>query len=46
MTECELLVLSAADFRRLLQEYPAMKEAIRDVAERRVGEQRASHPPG
>lgn len=45
VTECELLVLSAADFRRLLEEYPAMKESIRDLAERRVGEQRAAQPP-
>jgi voltage-gated potassium channel len=46
VTECELLVLSAADFRRLLQEYPAMKDSIRDVAERRVGEQQAAQRPG
>ncbi|MEP6657227.1 MAG: cyclic nucleotide-gated ion channel [Betaproteobacteria bacterium] len=40
VTECELLVLSAADFRRLLQEYPALGESIREVAERRVGQGR------
>ena len=39
VTECELLVLSAADFRRLLEEYPALKESIRDLAERRVGQE-------
>jgi len=46
VTECELLVLSAADFHRLLQEYPALKESIREAAERRVGPERPAHPPG
>lgn len=46
VTECELLVLSAADFRRLLQEYPALKESIREVAERRVGQERPPSPAG
>jgi len=46
VTECELLVLSAADFRRLLQEYPALRESIREVAEHRVGEERPAPPPG
>lgn len=45
LTECELLVLSAADFRRLLQEYPALGEAIRDVAQRRVANERPVPPP-
>ena len=38
VTECELLALSAADFRRLLEEYPAMKESIRAEADRRLRE--------
>jgi voltage-gated potassium channel len=37
VTECQLLMLSAADFQRLLHEYPALKESIREVADRRVG---------
>ena len=45
VTECELLALSAADFRRLLQEYPALGESIREVAERRVGQERPARPP-
>jgi voltage-gated potassium channel len=46
VTECELLVLSAADFRRLLQEYPALGESIHALAERRVGQAAPAHPPG
>ncbi|MEO5702043.1 MAG: cyclic nucleotide-gated ion channel [Casimicrobiaceae bacterium] len=41
--ECELLVLSAADFRRLLEEYPALRESIRQVAEHRLGKEHPSH---
>lgn len=37
VTECELLVLSAVDFRRLLHAYPALKESIHQMAERRAG---------
>jgi voltage-gated potassium channel len=45
VTECELLVLNAVDFRRLLDEHPAIKQSMREVAERRVAEERAAHPP-
>ncbi len=37
VTECELLVLNAADFHRLLHEYPALNESIRETAKRRAG---------
>jgi voltage-gated potassium channel len=46
VTECELLVLSAADFHRLLDEYPAMRATIRAVAERRLEPERPTPPPG
>jgi voltage-gated potassium channel len=46
VTECELLVLSAPDFRRLLDEYPAMRESIRAVAERRLEQTLKAPPPG
>lgn len=36
MTECELLVLDAADFRRLLDAHPALKASVRQVAEQRL----------
>lgn len=45
VTECELLALGAADFRRLQDEYPALKESIREMAERRVAEERPASPP-
>ena len=38
VTECELLVLNAVDFRRLLEEYPAIKDSMRELAERRVAD--------
>ena len=46
VTECELLVLGVADFRRLLKEYPALGESIREVAERRVGREPPAPRPG
>ena len=48
VTECELLVLNAVDFRRLLEEYPAIRESMRELAERRVADERKprTQPPG
>jgi CRP-like cAMP-binding protein len=40
VTECELLVLNALDFRRLLDEYPAIRESMHELAERRVADER------
>ena len=45
VTECELLVLNAVDFRRLLEQHPGIKQSMREVAERRVAEERSAHPP-
>jgi voltage-gated potassium channel len=36
LTECELLALDAADFRRLLDAHPALKASITQVAEERL----------
>ncbi len=44
VTECELLVLNAVDFRRLLDEHPAIKQSMHEVAERRVAEERRPPP--
>ena len=46
VTECELLVLNAVDFRRLLEEHPAIRESMRELAERRVADERKARPPG
>jgi voltage-gated potassium channel len=46
VTECELLVLNAVDFRRLLEEHPAIKESMRELAERRVADERKPRAPG
>jgi len=40
VTECELLVLNALDFRRLLDEYPAIRDSMHELAERRVADER------
>ena len=45
VTECELLVLDAVDFRRLLDEHPAIRESMRELAERRVAEERSRGRP-
>ena len=45
VTECELLVLNAVDFRGLLEEYPAIKESMRELAERRVADAGKGRPP-
>jgi voltage-gated potassium channel len=45
VTECELLVLNAVDFRRLLEEHPAIRESMRELAERRVADERRTQPP-
>jgi voltage-gated potassium channel len=44
VTECELLVLNAVDFRRLLEEHPAIRESMRELAERRVADERKKTP--
>jgi voltage-gated potassium channel len=44
VTECELLVLNAVDFRRLLEEHPAIRESMRELAERRVADERKPRP--
>ena len=48
VTECELLVLNAVDFRRLREEHPAIRESMRELAERRVAEpgKPRPQPPG
>jgi voltage-gated potassium channel len=46
VTECELLVLNAVDFRRLLEEHPAIRDAMRELAERRVADAGKARPPG
>ena len=46
VTECELLVLNAVDFRRLLEEHPAIRESMRELAERRVADERKPRPQG
>jgi voltage-gated potassium channel len=43
LTECQLLSLEVADFRRLLEANPTLKAAITRTAEERLG---ALHPPG
>ncbi len=45
VTECELLVLDAVDFRRLLDEHPAIRESMRELAERRVADERSRGRP-
>jgi voltage-gated potassium channel len=37
LSECELLVLDAADFRRLLEAHPDLKASVTRVAEQRLG---------
>jgi len=44
VTECQLLSLAVADFRRLLEANPNLKAAIAQVAERRMGAVQASGP--
>jgi len=46
VTECELLVLNAVDFRRLLEEHPAIRESMRELAERRVADPRKPRSKG
>jgi len=38
VSECQLLALDVADFRRLLDAHPDLKAAIMEVAERRLSE--------
>ncbi|MBI3456575.1 MAG: ion transporter [Candidatus Rokubacteria bacterium] len=45
VTECELLCLDVADFRRLLEAHPALKASVTRVAEQRLTSL-AAGPPG
>ncbi|HVO17211.1 MAG TPA: ion transporter [Alphaproteobacteria bacterium] len=45
VSECQLLSLSSADFKRLVGEYPDIRERIAAVSETRVPEHRDTPPP-
>ncbi|MGH6954817.1 MAG: cyclic nucleotide-gated ion channel [Alphaproteobacteria bacterium] len=45
LTECQLLALAAADFRRLMAEQPEIKASMERVAEARVHGQGRDRPP-
>ena len=45
LTECRLLALDAADFRRLLEAYPRIRESIEESARRRMRPQADDSPP-
>jgi CRP-like cAMP-binding protein len=42
VTECQLLTLDVADFRRLLAAHPDLEAAVRRVASQRLGAQAAA----
>ncbi|MBI4523795.1 MAG: ion transporter [Deltaproteobacteria bacterium] len=46
LSECQLLALEVADFRRLLEAHPDLKAAIMEVAERRLSGTRALSEAG
>ncbi|MFO0998114.1 MAG: cyclic nucleotide-gated ion channel [Alphaproteobacteria bacterium] len=46
VTECQLLTLDVADFRRLIEQYPDIKASIERVAEARLQALRATPPSG